>query len=124
MAGDPDDVGHAETASPGPDGTETVASISPSPRGRAPSIDTGATIGRYQIVERIGAGGMGVVFKARDPRLDRDVALKLVTPGDGDLELAQARLEREAQAMAKLSHANVAVVHDIGAWREQIYIAM
>jgi hypothetical protein len=65
---------------------------------------------------------MGVVYRARDPRLARDVALKLVARGD--LDESQARLEREAQAMAKLSHRNVAIVHDIGTWRGQLFIAM
>jgi tetratricopeptide (TPR) repeat protein len=82
----------------------------------------GETIGRYRIVELLGQGGMGVVYVARDPELDREVAIKLVhrdrAPGN------QARLVREAQAMAKLSHANVVAVHDVGVVDGRVFIAM
>jgi tetratricopeptide (TPR) repeat protein len=79
-------------------------------------------IGRYHLQERLGAGGMGVVYAAHDPELDRRVALKLVRPelGKGGLE----RLLREARALARLSHPNVVPVHDVGIAGEQLFVAM
>ena len=74
----------------------------------------GQTLGHYRIVEKIGAGGMGVVYRAHDERLDRDVAIK-VLPGimaqDGE---RLARFEREAKAVAKLDHPNILAIHDFG----------
>jgi serine/threonine protein kinase len=65
----------------------------------------GARIGRYLVLEELGAGGMGVVYVARDPELDRKVAVKLLRSPIGE-----ARLVREARAMAKLAHPNVVTV--------------
>jgi len=74
----------------------------------------GRTLGQYRIVEKIGAGGMGEVYRAHDERLDRDVALK-VLPAEfaADPERLK-RFEREARATAALSHANILAVHDVG----------
>ncbi len=85
-----------------------------------------AWIGRFVVFETLGAGGMGEVFAAYDPELDRKVALKLVQrppegAGVGDW---QARLIREAQAMAKLSHPNVVTVYEVGAHAGQVFLAM
>src|SRR5262245_4731935 len=63
------------------------------------AVEPGARLGRYEVVGQLGAGGMGVVFEARDTELDRTVALKVVRPRTGDLATAQSRLRREAQAM-------------------------
>jgi len=72
----------------------------------------GQTLGHYRIVEKIGAGGMGVVYRARDERLDRDVALK-VLPAEMIADTAALRLFRqEAQALSKLNHPNIATIHD------------
>jgi len=72
-------------------------------------------IGRYTAVRRIGAGGMGVVYGAYDDELDRKVAIKIVRRvDDGDAAAATARMRREAQALAKLSHPNVLAVHEVG----------
>ena len=81
---------------------------------------------RYTIVDQIGSGGMGEVYLAHDGQLDRKVALKLLRPDaiDTDAQSHQARLSREAQAMAKLSHPNVVAVYDIGASSERVFIAM
>ncbi len=81
-------------------------------------------IGKYQIVERIGRGGMGTVFKAHDPVLDRLVALKVIS-SEGDVtEELKARFFREAQACAKLSHPNIVVVHDLGEAAGKLFIVM
>jgi len=79
-------------------------------------------MGRYQIVRRLGAGGMGVVFAARDGALDRMVALKLVRRADDPG--ADARLAREARALAKLTHPNVVTVYDVGTHADGRFIAM
>jgi eukaryotic-like serine/threonine-protein kinase len=73
----------------------------------------GDRVGRYRILRRLGAGAMGVVYAARDPDLDRDVALKLLRPA-GDAEQVSARLRREAQALARVSHPNVTAIYDVG----------
>ncbi len=79
----------------------------------------GESIGRYVVLDRLGAGAMGVVYCAFDPELDRKVAIKLLKPeaGGGSVSAssdARARLLREAQALARLSHPNVVAVHDGG----------
>ena len=86
----------------------------------------GSALGRYLVLERLGVGGMGVVYAAYDPDLDRKVAVKLVRPrarvrGDGK---ATRRLLREAQAMAKLTHPNVVAVHDVGTVGDEVFVAM
>jgi tetratricopeptide (TPR) repeat protein/predicted Ser/Thr protein kinase len=91
----------------------------------SPSLELGEVaerIGRYLVLGRLGAGGMGVVYAAFDPELDRKVAIKLIR-GRPDAE-AQARLLREAQAMARLSHPNVVACYDVGTFQGQIFIAM
>ncbi|PRP95543.1 Serine/threonine-protein kinase PknA [Enhygromyxa salina] len=97
------------------------------PKGPPPPRERGETVGRYVVVDTIGRGGMGVVYAAWDPQLDRRVALKLVFIGaelgtDGDTQ--RARLLREAQALARLEHPNVVKVHDVGVCEGQVFIAM
>jgi WD40 repeat protein/predicted Ser/Thr protein kinase len=82
-----------------------------------------AKIGRFTIVRKLGAGGMGVVYVAYDEQLDRRVAVKLLRNTVATPE-AQGRLEREAQAMARLSHPNVVTVHEVGRHDEQVFVAM
>ncbi len=86
----------------------------------------GTIVGRYRIEDMLGAGGMGVVYAAHDPELDRKVALKLLYPtlsADGEDELA-TRLRHESKAMARLRHPNVATIHDLGSFRDQMFLVM
>ena len=78
----------------------------------APSV--GQILGHYRIVEQIGAGGMGVVYRAHDEQLDRDVALKMLPPGTLADEATRTRFRKEALALAKLDHPNVATIHEFG----------
>jgi tetratricopeptide (TPR) repeat protein len=84
-------------------------------------VSTPAAIGRFEVVGVLGRGGMGVVYDARDPDLDRPVAIKLILDPDASHSL---RLVREAQALAMLQHPNVVAVHEIGHHAGQIYVAM
>ena len=90
--------------------------------GDRPVPARGQTIDRFVVVGMLGAGGMGLVLAAYDPDLDRKVALKLLHPGAAPEHAT--RLLREAQAMAKLAHANVITVYEVGTVGDQIFIAM
>jgi serine/threonine protein kinase len=85
--------------------------------------ESGARFGRYVLQQRVGAGGMGEVWAAFDPELNRRVAIKLVRHDRVGTQGRQL-LQREAQAMARLSHPNVVVVHDVGVVAGQTYVAM
>jgi len=87
-------------------------------------LGSGTVWGRYTILRLIGAGGMGVVYAALDPALDRTVALKLVRPEFAQSSEIKARLIRESKAMARISHPNVAIVYDVGEVEGQCFIAM
>ncbi len=83
------------------------------------------TIGRFIVLDQLGAGGMGVVYAAYDPNLDRKVALKLLHPDARDEgSNVKTRLLREAQAMARIDHPNVIAVHEVGTFADGVYIAM
>jgi tetratricopeptide (TPR) repeat protein len=74
----------------------------------------GKTLSHYRIIEKIGAGGMGVVYRAHDERLDRDVAIKVLPPGSLADEAARKRFRKEALSLARLNHPNIATVHEFG----------
>jgi tetratricopeptide (TPR) repeat protein len=84
----------------------------------------GTMLGRYRVTGSRGAGGMGVVLSAYDPQLDRQVAIKLLRPDLDGEEKGRLRLVREAQLMARVRHANVVTVHDVGVEHERVFIAM
>lgn len=74
----------------------------------------GQLVGHYRVLEKIGAGGMGEVFRARDERLGRDVALKLIRPASGNNPDHLRRFEQEARAAAALNHPNILAIYDVG----------
>ena len=93
----------------------------------AVTLERGESIDRYLVLERIGAGGMGVVYSAYDSDLDRKVALKLLRPeviSVHDEDEARTRLLREAKALARLDHPNVLTVYGAGTWCGQVYLAL
>ncbi|HVE86314.1 MAG TPA: serine/threonine-protein kinase, partial [Myxococcales bacterium] len=85
-----------------------------------PGLRRGLNVGRYLLLDRIGAGGAGVVYGAYDPELNRRLAIKLIH-ASGD---EPRRILREAQAMARVTHPNVIAVHDVGTYEEWIFLAM
>jgi eukaryotic-like serine/threonine-protein kinase len=77
-------------------------------------LSAGMKLGQYEILAPVGAGGMGEVYRARDGRLNRDVAVKVLPERLADSAEALARFEREAKALAALSHPNLVVIFDVG----------
>src|SRR5665213_1382431 len=85
-------------------------------------LNAGEKLGPYEILSPIGVGGMGEVYRARDPRLNRDVAIKVLPAGfSSDPERLQ-RFEQEARAAAALNHPNILAVFDIGEYASSPYI--
>src|SRR6478735_2535866 len=104
-----------------------MSSETPSSDHGQATLVRGASIGRYVVLGLVGRGGMGEVYAAYDPELDRKVAVKLlrIKPGAGvSLNEGRQRTLREAQAIARLSHPNVVIVYDVGTFRDQVFIAM
>ncbi len=85
---------------------------------------SGKTISHYHVTAALGAGGMGEVYRATDTRLDRDVALKVLPAGALADEAARKRFRKEALALSKLNHSNIAVVHDFDTYEEIDFLVM
>ncbi|WP_395833592.1 protein kinase [Archangium violaceum] len=105
------------------DGAQAHFNPSPSSPPEASVLSAGHRLSRYLLEDRLGEGGMGVVYAARDLVLGRTVALKLLRPGMGG-EKERARLVREAQAMARLAHPNVLPLFELGMEGEHIFLVM
>src|SRR5216684_6415970 len=86
-------------------------------------LSNGTRLGPYEILAPIGAGGMGEVYKARDSRLHREVAIK-VLPDRFTNEAARERFQREARAASALSHPNICAIYDVGVAEGQPYLVM
>src|SRR6516225_4226780 len=86
------------------------------------SIQPGASFGPYEIVSPLGAGGMGEVYRARDSRLNRDVAIKILPLNFAADPDRRARFEREAQTIASLSHPNILAIFDTGVHDGHLFI--
>jgi TolB-like protein len=107
-------------------GPQTLVATEPA-GGAVPAVDlpAGAAVGRYRTLYRIGEGGMGVVYAAHDPELDRNIAVKVLRSERArDPAALRARLQREAQALARLSHPNVITIYDVGTAAGGVFIAM
>src|SRR5687767_12827652 len=78
------------------------------------SLDPGTRLGPYEIVGRLGAGGMGEVYRALDTRIDRTVAIKILAAGFGQDAAARERFDREARAISQLDHPHICALHDVG----------
>ncbi|WP_224363303.1 tetratricopeptide repeat protein [Hyalangium versicolor] len=116
------------TASRAQSGASSSAASQPTAEGPDENFDLprGTRIERYVLLKPLGQGGMGVVYSAYDPDLDRKVALKLLRPDRQTPEghSARAWMLREAQAMARISHPNVIAVYDVGTFYSQVFVAM
>ena len=88
------------------------------------SLESGQTLQHYRIVDQIGAGGMGEVWRATDDRLDREVAVKVLPPSFADNKELLARFEREARSISSLNHPNICTLYDVGHENEIHYLVM
>ena len=86
------------------------------------AIATGTRLGPYEVLSLLGAGGMGEVYRARDTRLDREVAIKVLPAAFSADEDRLRRFEQEARAAGMLNHPNILIVHDIGTHEGSPYI--
>ena len=109
-------------ASPVGGAARVLAAVLAEPEEPSPELERGSRIGQYEVLERLGTGGMGDVYRARDTRLDRFVALKIVhdsaTGGSGD------RVLREARAASALNHPNICTIYEVGEFEGRPFLAM
>ena len=84
----------------------------------------GELLGHYRLLEHVGAGGMGIVFRASDEQLERDVAIKILPPGMLANEAARKRFRREALTLAKLNHPNIGTVYEFGSQQDLDFLVM
>ena len=128
--GSPDASNAPEQTSPiiqGARHTQALPEVSQVPLEEGPGLPKkkGEMLGRYLLLGQLGRGGMGAVYAAYDPELDRRVAIKVVeTPDPSHASQLQTRLLREAQAMARVSHPNVVPIHDVGTTKDGVFMAM
>jgi serine/threonine protein kinase len=88
------------------------------------TLSPGTKLGPYEIQSQLGAGGMGEVYRARDTRLDRTVAVKILPVHLADRSDAQERFDREARAISSLSHPNICPLYDVGSQDGLRYLVM
>src|SRR5687767_6623971 len=88
------------------------------------ALNAGTRLGPYEILSPLGAGGMGEVYRARDTRLGRDVAIKVLPPHMSTNPEVRARFEREARAVSSLNHPHICTLHDVGRAGETDYLVM
>jgi serine/threonine protein kinase len=93
-------------------------------RGGAVSLSSGTKLGPYEIVSAVGVGGMGEVYRARDSRLDRTVAIKILPSHHSSDSGLRQRFEREGRTISKFSHPNICTLHDIGTHDGLDYLVM
>ena len=105
------------TAYPAAEGFLSAPADSTDLAAAAAHLRPGDRLGAFEVLGLIGAGGMGEVYRARDTRLDRDVAIKVLSSDFGDDHTGRERLEREARAIAKLTHPRISTLHDVGSAR-------
>jgi eukaryotic-like serine/threonine-protein kinase len=87
-------------------------------------LEPGTRFGPYEVISMLGAGGMGEVYRARDTRLDRIVALKILAPAIGSDSTFRARFDREARTISSLNHPNICVLHDVGLEGDRPYVVL
>src|SRR5215467_686175 len=126
MAEEPDDIGVADTVAgklvERPDADKLARQVARARIGNKLFAKTEkVNLGRYHLLEMVGAGGMGVVWGAWDPELERRVAIKLL---DATIPAARDRIVHEGQALARLSHPNVVPIYDVGVVDDQVYLVM
>jgi serine/threonine protein kinase len=123
-----DPIGTAPTippaSAPASEGDVATLASQPGVISVSPEYAEPARIGRYVIIRRLGHGGMGIVYLAYDPQLDRKVAIKMLREDLGAAAQGHARVQREAQAMAQVSHPNIAHVYEVGESAGRLYIVM
>src|SRR3989304_2806167 len=91
---------------------------------QVPNEMIGQPLGRYRVIEKVGAGGMGEVYRAHDERLDRDVALKVLPAGALTDEAARRRFRKEALALSKLNHPHIETIHDFDTQEGRDFLVM